>query len=173
MFTVYFGRNYFYPEVSKKWLPFVQRLKLPFMNIEDYMNCCIQSITFPEINLSNPSFQRGQFPTKYRTGSSMDALNNKTFTLTFKLTESYLSYWIMFDQLYYFLQYKDTKPIFMDPITLRFLNDQGFGMLEYIYIGITPSNLSNVTLSYPSQLAKFSSFTLQCEYNYFDLNKIF
>ena len=47
MFTVFFPSNFFYPEVNKKWELIIEKMRLPYQSIDDFMNAQIQSVTFP------------------------------------------------------------------------------------------------------------------------------
>ena len=38
MFSVWFPPGLFYKEVVDKWLPYIQKMKLPYNTIEDFMN---------------------------------------------------------------------------------------------------------------------------------------
>lgn len=167
MFAIYFGENYFYPEIVKKYSPIINRMKLPYLTVEDFMNSCIQDVNLPGISLENAAQGRGQYQIEYSGGKELDAILDKTITLNFKLTETYLTYWILYDQIELYLKYgKNRKGIYWDPINITFLTDQGLELLTMEYREITPTNLGNLSLSYKSTLTQFNSISLNLHYNY-------
>ena len=52
-YSVWFPRNFLYPEVRERWTPVVKRLKLQYETLEDFINATVQSVTFPEVVLNN------------------------------------------------------------------------------------------------------------------------
>lgn len=173
MFCLYFSQNFFYPNVVEKWSPIIERMKLPYQSLDDFMNQQIQTFTFPSLNLDVVQQQRGQYTVNYTGGKELEAIINRDLTITFKLTESYLSYMIMFDQLdtylHYFRLHNETE-IWMNPIHLSFLSDEGFELIKFTYNEITPTALSDCNLSYAAQIASYSTFTFGMKYNYFDIS---
>ncbi len=167
MFAIYFGNDYFYPEIHEKYSPIINRMKLPYLTIEDFMNSCIQDVNIPGISIDNAQQQLGQYSIEYTTGKELDAILNKDIKINFKLTETYLTYWILYDQIELYLKYgKNRKNIYWDPINITFLTDQGLELLTMEYREITPVNLSDLSLTYKSTLTQFNTISLDLHYNY-------
>lgn len=173
MFCAYFPQNFFYKSVVEKWTPIIQRMKLPYQSVDDFMNQQIQTFTCPALNIDFVTQQRGQYPVNYTSGKELEAILNRDISLTFKLTESYLSYFIMWDQidtyLHYFHLHEETQ-IWMEPIHLSFLSDAGFELIKFTFNEIVPLTLSEVNLSYAAQIASYSNFTFTMKYNYYDIS---
>lgn len=173
MFAISFPSNFFYPEVKKRWEPLVERMRLPYQSIDDFMNAQIQSIQFPNLNMPTSVQQRWQYEVTYPGGKELEPLIGKSLNITFKLTESYLSYWIMWDQIDTYLHYvhhhTDKKNCWMEPIFLSFLSDAGFELVKFIFREITPTSLSDLNLSYAAQIASYNTFTLGLNYNLFSV----
>jgi hypothetical protein len=167
-FVVRFPKGFFYKEVREKWDPVVQRLKLPYMNLEDFINATVQSVSFPSVELNNVSQQQSQFEIQYRPGKELEPLLEKTLTITFKLTESFLSYWVLFDQIEYFLAYQDTVP-FWPPMYVSFLDHKGFELVVFSYEKIVPVNLSQFEVSYAQSAAQFNTITMGIRYNRYNI----
>ena len=98
-FVISLQKGFFYPEIVKKWSPIVKRLKLPYESLEDFINACTQSISFPSVELPSVDQQQQQFKIAYRGGKELEAVLDKNLTLTFKLSEGFISYWILFEQI--------------------------------------------------------------------------
>ena len=173
MFTCYLPTNFFYKEVVDKWTPIIEKMKLPYTSVVDFMNAQIQTISFPGLNISTVMQQRGQYEITYPGGKELEQEISKDLNITFKLTESYLSYWIMWDQLDFYLHYSNSftehKPCWLEPITLSFLADNGYEMIKFVFKEITPTNLGEVSLSFAQTIAQYNTFTLSLKYNRFDV----
>ena len=61
MFSVWFPSDFFYKEVEEKWTPFVEKMKLPYTNLVDFMNMQIEQISYPSIDIGSAKQQQGQF----------------------------------------------------------------------------------------------------------------
>ena len=105
MFSFYFPSNFWYDEVVQTWTPMVQRMRLPYESVADFMNDQVQGVVFPAMNLDLSTQQRGQYEVAYYGGKELEPLIDKNLKLTMKLTESYLSYWIFWHQMDVFLHY--------------------------------------------------------------------
>lgn len=178
MFTIYFPSNFFYPEVVTKWQPIIERMKLPYTSVSDFMNQQIQTVSFPGVTVDTGTQQREQYVVTYPGGKELEPLVNKSLNITFKLTESYASYFIMWDQLDTYLHYagpglsnagKLKKPCWLEPLHLAFLTDAGYQLTQYTFNEITPVSLSDLQLSYAAQVASYNTFSLGLTYNRFDV----
>ena len=172
MFSIYFPSNFFYEEVIEKWSPIVEKMRLPYRTVDDFMNAQIQSVTFPGASIENSVQQRRQYDIMYPGGKELEVLLNKELNITFKLTESYLSYWIIWDQMDRYLHYvnegKQLEPVWMEPVHLIFLNDAGFGMTQFCFRDIVPTSLGELNLSYAAQAASYNTFNWSLRFNRFD-----
>ena len=72
MFSFYFPSNFWYDEVVKTWTPFVQRMRLPYETVSDFMNDQVQSVVFPSINIDLSTQQRGQYEVAYPGGKQLE-----------------------------------------------------------------------------------------------------
>lgn len=169
-FVIRFPANYFYPEIVKKWTPVVKRLKLPYMSVEDFINASIQSMSFPSIELNGVDQQQSQFNIKYRGGKELEPEFDKNLTLTFKLSEGFISYWILFEQIELFLEYSQNQP-FWPPMFVSFLDHHGFELVIFSFEKIIPMSLSQFDISYATVAAEFNTFTMNLRYNRFKIKR--
>jgi hypothetical protein len=173
MFSFFFPSNFWYDEVKTRWKPLLSRMKLPYYDVDDFMNQQVQSVKFPAMNLEIATQQRGQYDVGYYNGKELEPQIDKNIEITFKLSESYLTYWVVWDQIDTFLHYasavRDKKPCWMEPVKLGFLTDAGFQMLEFTFYEITPTNTSELNMSYAATVASYNTFSLNLRYNYFEI----
>lgn len=169
MFSVWFPTDFFYPEVVEKWTPYIQRMKLPYMSLTDFMNAQIQQVSYPSIDIGSNIQQQGQYEIEYTSGKELEPLISKDFTITFKLTESYLTYWVIFDQVYWYLEYVKKYPkkcrVFMEDINISFLSDAGLSLINFCYTHVIPKSVGQFTLSYAAQAAQYTTFDWGLHYN--------
>jgi len=169
-FVIYFPPNFFYPEIVKKWTPVVKRLKLPYVSLEDFINASIQSIDFPSIELNQAEQQQTQFNIKYRGGKELEPVFDKNLTVTFKLTEGFISYWIFFEQIELYLKYGETQP-FWPPMYVSFLDHHGFELVAFSFDKVVPTGMSQFQVSYATTAADFNTFSLNLVYNRFNIKR--
>lgn len=169
-FVVQFPKGFFYSDIVKKWTPVVQRLKIPYQTLEDFINACVQSITFPSVELTPAIQPQGQFQIGYRPGKELEPLIDKNLTITFKLSEGFISYWILFEQIEFFQLYQDTAP-FWPPMYVSFLDHHGFELVAFTYEKVIPTSLSQFEVSYAQTAAEFNTFTMNIRYNRYTIKR--
>ena len=170
MFSIWFPPNFFYPEVVVKWEPIIKRLKLPYETIEDFFNSSIQSITMPPMNLEAVTQQQSQFKINYKGGKELEPTFDKTLDVTFKLSEGFITYWIIFEQIEKFLEYKEGN-VFWPPMYVSFLDMHGFELVAFEFNKLIPTGLSQFDVSYATTAADFNTFTLNLKYNRFKIKR--
>lgn len=176
MFTIWFPPNFFYPSVVKIWDPVVKRLKLPYESIEDFFNASIQSVSIPAINLEMEMQQQSQFEIGYRGGKELEPIMPKTLDVTFKLSEGFITYWMIFDQIEEYMKYRkknsdDSHAPFWPSMYVSFLDLHGLELVVFEFNKIVPTGLGQFEVSYATTAANFSSFTLGLRYNRFSIKR--
>jgi len=170
-FVVRFPKTFFYKEIHEKWTPIIKRLRLPYENLEDFMNSSIQAINFPAIDLPFIEQPQQQFRIAYRGGKELEPVFDKNLTLTFKLSEGFITYWILFEQIELFIQVYETKKPFWDPMYVSFLDHHGYELIAFSFNKIIPTNMSQFNVSYSTTAAEFSTFTVNLRYNRFKIQR--
>jgi hypothetical protein len=163
-FYVWIPKDFLYPEVRERWTPVVKRLKLQYQTLEDYINATIQSITFPELTLTPLEQPQTMYKIKYRGGKELEPILDKNLTITFKLTEGFITYWMLFDQIEMFQMYSDKVP-FWPSIYVSFLDHHGFELMSFEFQKIIPTGLSQFNVSYATVASEFNTFTFNMIYN--------
>jgi hypothetical protein len=169
-FSIWFPKDFFYPEIRERWTPVVKRLKLQYQSLEDYFNATVQAVTFPEVIL-NPSVQpQTMYKIRYRQGRELEPILDKNITVTFKLVEGFITYWMLFDQIELFQKYQDTSP-FWPSMYVSFLDHHGFELVNFEFQKIVPNSLSTFNVSYATVGAEFNTFTLNLLYNRYKISR--
>lgn len=168
--VVWLPQDFFYPEIRERWTPIVNRLKLPYLSLEDYINATVQSITFPEVILPVATQPQTVFNIKYRGGRELEPTLDKNITITFKLSEGFISYWTLFDQIELFQKYSDKTP-FWPSIFVSFLDHHGFELMSFEFQKIVPTNLSQFNVSYSTVASDFNTFSMNLSYNRYKITR--
>lgn len=170
--VIWFPANFFYNEVVNLWKPVFKRKFLPYLTIEDMFNAQITQISFPSITANNVTQGLQNYQITKRGGKQLDQMMNKSLTLTIKLSESYMTYFIARQQMDLFFQYgygHGVKNLYMPPLNVTILDEGGFENITYTYYQLTPETLSDFDLSYSAKPGNFTTFTWGFKYNYFDI----
>jgi len=170
MFAIWFPRDFLYPEIRERWTPVVKRLKLQYQTLEDYINATVQSISFPEVILENMEQPQSMYKIKYRGGKELEPILDKNLTLSFKLTEGFISYWMLFDQIDLFQMYKESDP-FWPSMFVSFMDHHGFELMAFEFQKIIPRGLSAFNANYATTAADFTTFTLSLEYSRYKISR--
>lgn len=107
-----------------------------------------------------------------RPGLQMDQIVNKQITLNVHTSESYITYFIMRQQIELFLKLgSDAKmdSLFMGPVSISLLSDGGFETVSYTFRNLTPVSLSDLSFSYAARLGNFTTYSVTFQYNYYDV----
>lgn len=168
-FVIALDYNWFYPDVVQKWMPLLERLYVPYQKAEDFFNAQIQAINFPGLNSGSVQQQGRLYQLNKRPGKQEDQIVDKTLTLTVKTTESYISYFMARHQYMLFLKLGLLTELYMPNITVSLLDDGGFETVSYCYQQLTPTSLSDLSMSYAARLGQFNTFTWTFQYNYYDV----
>lgn len=162
--------NFFYPEVNKLWKPVFKRLFLPYLTIEDMFNSQITQVSFPSIQSNNVQQGLQNYILTKRAGKTLDQQMSKNLTLTVKLSESYMTYFIARQQFDLYLKFgENQKNLYFPPINVTILDEGGFENITYTYYQLTPTSLSDFDMSYSARPGTFNTFTWGFQYNYFDI----
>lgn len=170
MFAVWFPQDFFYPEIRERWTPVVKRLKLPYQSLEDFFNSTVQTVTFPEVTLNSLTQPQTMFQIQYRGGKELEPILNKNLTIVFKLSEGFITYWMLFDQIELFQKYSDKTP-FWPSMYVSFMDHHGLELMAFEFKKIIPVSLSAFNVSYSSVISEFNTFSLNMTYNRYKITR--
>lgn len=169
-FSIYMSPNTFFPEVVKLWEPAMKRLFLPYLTLEDLFNSQITAISFPSVSSQTITQNNQNYEIHKKVAMQLDQQMNKSLTLTVKLSESYMTYFMARQQFDLFLKVgENAKDLYFPPISVTIHDDGGFENITYTYYQLTPTNLSDFDLSYAARPGSFNTFTWEFTYNYFEI----
>lgn len=180
-----FPKGWLYPEIEENYKIFIERLPLPFRNVTDFLNYTIQTVSWPAVNIetvnqinSKPKRDvlRNGTPISnsertYRTGFNLELSSEKDFNVIFRTTEGFLNYWIMHDQLELYHKYGEDRGSFLGDVRLGILDHYGYLVMTRIYKDIVYKGISDLDLSFSTNLPEYRTFNCTFTHNSFELKR--
>ena len=157
-------------KVITKYEGYVKRLPSPYDTLTDFINATIQSVNFPTLNaIDNVQQTRpGGFTQTYKSSTTIQNLVQRDFTVTFKLGEGFINYWILYENILEFLDFKNPEQYFQD-FRLMMLDNEGVVMTTVHLQQPIVTSLSQVQLNYSSTTPQFTTFSVSFKCNYVDI----
>lgn len=170
LFEFHFPKTFMPKEISDKYRKYLNRI--PGNIIEeplDFLNYTIQSITIPGMGY-DPVIQdstRGSTK-RWRSSLATNSLFEKELTITFQLTDGYINYWMMMDLLNYYYRFDNDVP-YLDNLNVRMLDNEGNSIITARIIKPLLTNISELSMSFASNVADFTTFDITIAYNNFEI----
>ena len=184
-------QDFFSPKIDEKYGKYYRNLLLPYRSISEFMASTIQTVTFPGLTSTLPTQVRplGKVQ-EVQSAKPIADMFNRDIKLTFKLTDAYLNYFIMMDNMLNYLEPANVSPTntqrslgktltnqviqnqnhpFFSPIRLTLLNNEGYAVSSVVFNRPMITAMSTITLSYSSTTPQFQTFTVDFKYYNFDL----
>jgi len=169
-FVFLFPPDFFAEEIKEKYKKYYQSLILPYDTIEDFMSSTIQSIDFPgwNMNLASQTRIRGK-KQEYKSSKPVEDLFTREFTLTFKMTDAFLNYWIFVDNALNYVNF-DNRDQTLSPMRLSMVDNQGYLVSTVRFNSPILKGQDGIKLSYSSVTPEFRTFNAKFQYIDFDLD---
>jgi len=166
LFQFNFPRNFIPKEISDKYKKYLNRI--PGNIIEepiDFLNYTIQGINLPGMGFEPVT--QVQYPGRniiWRDTKPTQELFEKEFTVTFQLVDGYINYWLMMETLNYYYRF-DNGQKFIDNLNIRLTDAEGNVVVTIEMQRPLLKNLGDLSMSFASNVAEFSTFDLSIGYN--------
>lgn len=169
-FIFSFPPDYFSETVKEKYKKYYQSLILPYDTINDFMSSTIQSIDFPGWQM-DPAQQIRLLGKKqeYKNAVQIPDLFTREFTITFKMTDAYLNYFIFLENSLSYLDFDNKNQPTFPPMRLSLLDNQGYLVASIIFNRPILKGQDGFKLSYSSGTPDFKTFTAKFAYFNFDV----
>ena len=168
-FIFSFPPDFFAPEIKEKYKQYFQSLILPYDTIEEFMSSTIQSIAWPGWTMQTVSQTRllGK-QQEYKSSKQVIDQFVREFTITFKMTDAYLNYFIFLENGLKYLDFQNKTRTF-SPMRLSLLDNEGYLVSSIIYKEPILLSQDGFNLSYSSSTPDFKTFTAKFSYFTFDI----
>lgn len=168
-FVFLFPKDFFGDAIKEKYKKYYQSLILPYDTIEDFMSSTIQGVDFSGWSMQTVQQTRvlGK-KQEYKNATPISDLFTREFTLTFKMTDAYLNYWIFLDNALSYLDFNNKNQT-LSPMTLTMMNNEGYMVSNVVFNKPILKSQDSLKLSYSSNTPNFSTFSAKFQYFDFDL----
>lgn len=168
-FIFFFPPTFFSEKIKKKYEKYYKSLVLPYDTIEDFMSSTIQQIEFPSwsMNLIEQTRVLGKRQ-NYKNSVPIVDLFKREFTITFKLSDAYLNYFIFLENSLEFLNFNNDEES-MSPMRLSLLSNDGYLVASIIFKNPILKSQDGIKLSYSSVTPDFKTFNASFMYFDFDI----
>tara|TARA_Y100000385_G_C13073234_1_gene630081 strand:- start:1077 stop:1652 length:576 start_codon:yes stop_codon:yes gene_type:complete len=166
--------------IKNKYSPYIHRMPTIISDASDLINASIQTVTVPAVSFdpvtqarssikSNPPNRRRGDNRTFRDSKDPNSLVEKTFTITFKLYDGFINYWILLEAFYYYYNPENFNTYTFD-IPVRIHDSEGNLMYSIKYKDVLFTGMSQFELSYSDNIQQFKTFECNFTYNEFDFN---
>jgi hypothetical protein len=168
-FIFRFPKGWFPKQVTDKWDPYVLRLPVAFESTEAIMTYSIQSVTFPTITMDAVAQTRrlGK-QQEYKNSKPIQDLFNREITVTFRLLEGHVNYFVMLDTVLCYLNFDDDQ-LYMDEMYLQALDQEGHVVNTVRFDKVYFKNMSEINLAYSDNNPDFKSFSVTFGFNWMEI----
>jgi len=169
-FAFIFPPDFFAEEVKEKYKRYYQSLILPFDTIEDFMSSTIQSVEFPgwSMNLVQQTRLLGK-KQEYKNSKPIEDVFSREFSITFKMTDAFLNYWIFLDNALNYIDFDNRSQTF-SPMLLSMVDNQGYLVSTIKFNNPILKGQDSLKFSYSSVTPEFRTFNAKFNYLDFDLD---
>jgi len=167
-FDFKFPRNFIPEAIEEKYGSYLNRI--PGNVVEktiDFINYTIQSVSIPSFGFDPAEVQTNDGTVTYFKGSQpLQQLIDREFTVTFQLVDGYINYWILLDTLLYYYVLDNN----IDDFLLRMKDSEGNALVTIKMIEPIMKMLTELELSFASNVAEFQTFDVSFTYNIMEIN---
>ena len=170
LFQFNFPKTFMPKEVSNKYKAYLNRI--PGNVIEepiDFINYTIQSINIP--GMGYDAVEQSKYPgrnVQWRDAKPVQELFQKEATITFQLVDGFINYWMMLDILKYYYSFENRQP-FIEDLNVRMMDSEGQAIVTARLSRVLMKSISDLSLSFASNVAEFNTFDLTLGYNELDV----
>tara|TARA_Y100000385_G_scaffold290269_1_gene362755 strand:- start:75 stop:632 length:558 start_codon:yes stop_codon:yes gene_type:complete len=170
LFNFKFPRTFVPKEVADKYRSYLG--KMPGNIIEepiDFVNYSIQGLSLPGINFDPIQQSPNDGTITYHRGSiPIQNTVERQFSIELQLLDGYINYWIMQDTLLYYYS-KHVREPFINDLKLQIMDAEGIHLMSAVFEKPILNSISELELNMSSNVADFSTFTLNFYYNKFNI----
>jgi|TARA_B110000977_G_scaffold197329_1_gene279588 hypothetical protein len=170
LFNFKFPRTFIPEEVAIKYRKYLDRMPGNLVSEPiDYVNYSIQGISIPGINFEPVQQSPNDGTITYHRGSSpIQNTIERQFSIDLQLLDGYINYWIMQDTLLYYYS-KGVKEPFINDLKLQVMDSEGIHVMSAVFEKPIMNAISELELNMSSNVAEFTTFTLNFYYNKFNI----
>ena len=167
-FVLLLPKGFIYEDIDKRYNRFLSRLPKTYETVIDYLNVSAQSMSFTGVTAENVQQEFQHRLQQWKSGHDFDRQFTREFSITFKLNEGFINYWIMFEQFRRYLEFKQENE-FLKDVRVSFIDRHGYELITFEFLQITMTGISEVSLDFSSNTPDFNTFICDFTFNDFKI----
>ena len=170
LFYVEFGKNFIPKEIEDKYTPYVHNMPCTVTSPRILVEGSLQTFLLPAFeydpteNSGVDTLNNTSIKQNYRGVKNPQELSTKDLTLSFKILDGYINYWILFDAFMHHYDFKN-KNRYIGDIVLRIMDHDGIIMFSRIFKDCLMTGMSDLTLNFATNQQLFNTFDLSIKYS--------
>jgi len=166
LFNFQFNKPFMTEEIRNKYYDYLNKVKgSPIKEPLDLINYSIQGINLPGLtsDLTEQSTMYGRKKT-HRNTIHPQELYSKEMTVTFKMFDGFINYFILLDLLNHYYSF-DTKDKYIPDQRVYLLDGDGNQIVTINLKRILFTSISDLSLNFSSNVPEFATFDITLIYN--------
>ena len=150
----------------EKYKPYINRIPGNVINEPiDYLNASIQSVNVSGLDLTPVAQTQFRGRSQYHRNTELETeIITREFTVSFKITEGYINYWLLWETVLNAYNFTNREP-YVDAQLLRILDNDGYGIVTIKFLKPVIANLSGINFNYNNNAPEFQTFDIVINYN--------
>ena len=170
LFYVEFTNKFIPQEIEDFYRPYCKNMPTQVDSPRILVESSMQGITVPSYQYDSvnqmhvDTLNHNGISTNWRSTTNAQENTVKNLSLTFKLLNGYINYWILLDTYFFHYDMANPEP-FIGDISLRMLDNQENIMFTRVYKDCIFTGISDFELSYSENIQTFETFTIDLQYS--------
>ena len=170
LFYVEFTKKFIPDQIEEFYKPYVKNMPTQIDSPRVLVESTLQGITVPSYQYEGvnqghvDTLNNNEITTNWRSTVNAQELTEKSLSLTFKLIDGYVNYWVLLDTFFYHYDMKNPEA-FIGDISLRMIDTNENVMFTRVYKDCIMTSISDFELSYSENIQTFETFTIGLQYS--------
>ena len=169
LFYIGFPKKFISEQIEGFYQPYVKRMPTYVDSPRELVKSTVQAITIPSFGypVVEQNYKDKYFPSaitrQNRSSLNPQDLSDKSLTITFKMINGYVNYWIMLDAFFEHYDYSNENPYMFD-LPVHIMDNDGTIMFSRVFKDCIFSAISEFQISYSDNIAGFDTFDVTFNY---------
>ena len=169
LFYIGFPKEFISPEIDAFYKPYVKRMPSYVDSPIELVKGTVQAITIPTFGYDVvEAFYKDKYTPSAITRQNRSSINpqdlsGKSLTITFKMINGYVNYWIMLDAFHEKYDFSNPNAYMFD-LPIHILDNDGTIMFSRVFKDCIFSAISEFQISYSENIAGFDTFDVTFNY---------
>lgn len=169
-FYFVFPKGFFPSDIHEKYIDYIKRQPSPFDTLTSFMNSSIQTVSFPAMSMgSSEQVKNLGKRINFQSAVPVQDLFNRDFTVSFRIGEGFINYFIMLETILTKLNFKNPN-LYIQNLPLRIMDNNGNILVSATFKEVTLTSLSSVDFNYTQNNPQVYTFSVGFAFNFIDIN---